>query len=344
MAMIIDQVLESVVKVETSSGSGSGVIVDVDRNGNATVVTNYHVIGRNRSVTVTVYDRDRYTATVVGYNDIKDLAVLRICCDNFPAAPLSDQAKIATGAPVFALGYALGWDQAVATRGIVSAVWVASDEGRWLVQTDAALNPGNSGGPLFNMNGEVVGINTFGIRETPSGRSVEGFGFAVGAATVREALPSLLAGAKSAFVYREFSDYRTMASRLDSVGNVRWEYWQPADEVMYYWGFFDHGYFGMRAESPLTHMFVRFNLTSNAADRLGLVHKRVIVKMLIAVGYGGAPALDIADRHWTIGPWYPTECLTQEQVLVKTWLDDSGYWRSAVIAQNDPYWYQASLC
>ena len=341
MAMIVDRVLASVVKIETSSGSGSGVIVDVDRNGNATVVTNYHVIERSRSVTVTVYDTAQYPATVVGYDDIKDLAVLRICCDNFPAAPLSDQAKIPTGAQVFALGYALGWDQAIATRGIVSAVWIASDEGRWLVQTDAAINPGNSGGPLFNMNGEVVGINTFGIRETPSGRSVEGFGFAVAATTVREALPSLLAGAKSALVYREFPDYRTVASRLNSVGNVRWEL-RSASGDMYYTGWFDHGLIGMWAEPPLTEVEVLLY-----EDTPAVIHKRVIVKMLIAVGYDGAAALDIGERHWTSRPWgYGRECLTEEQLLVTTWspYDNGSYWSSSVIARNDPHWYQASLC
>ena len=319
MAMVVSQVQWSVVKVETSRGSGSGVIVDMDLAGNATVVTNYHVIEGSSSVTVRAYDRDEYSATVVGYDASKDLAVLRVCCGTFSVASLSTQERIPTGASVLAMGYALGWGQAVATRGIVSAMWSDRETGRWIVQTDAPINPGNSGGPLFNMDGEVVGINTFVVRTTSSGRPVEGFGFAVAARTVREVLPFLLAGAKTTPVLSEFPDYRTVASRLNSVGNVRWRYELSTEGTLQYYGSFDDGYFHLMPQSPLTDVFVF--LTS---DTPAVRHKRVIVHMLIAVGYDGESALDIAESHWSSQPWTNTSCMTEEQVVVLTVPDDTN--------------------
>ena len=333
----------SVVKVQTGHGSGSGVIVDVDSARNATIITNYHVIERSSSVTVIVYDTVRYAATVMGYDDVRDLAVLRICCDSFPVATLSTQPRIAPGTTVFASGYALGWGQAIATRGIVSAMWNNSDEGRWLVQTDAPINPGNSGGPLFNMAGEVVGINTFGIREF-GGRSVEGFGFAVAARTVREMLPSLLAGAKTIPMIREFPAYRTVASRLNSVGDVWWRYAYSTGGDRHYYGSFNDGYFGMLPKSPLTEVFVYLD-----PDTPTVRHKRVIVHMLLAVGYDGETALDIVESHWPnqSSPWVSTSCMTEEQVVIATWwpsTDTGGDWQSSVYARGAPNWWQASSC
>ena len=157
MAMVIRQVEASVVKVETSRGGrGSGVIVDVDQAGNATIVTNHHVIAGHSSVTVRVNDAFGYSATVVGYDAAKDLAVSG--CVVTVAVELPDDA-------VFAI--ALGWD-AIATR-VVATVW---NRGRW-AETDAAINPGNWRAAVQPAS---VGMP---IRETPSGRPVEGFGFAV---------------------------------------------------------------------------------------------------------------------------------------------------------------------
>ncbi len=341
MAMVVSQVQWSVVKVETSRSSGSGVIMDVDRAGNATVVTNHHVIAGSSSVTVRVYDTATYDATVVGYDAAKDLAVLHICCGSFPVARLSVQERIPTGASVLAIGYALGWDQAVATRGIVSAMWSDEETGRWMVQTDAPINPGNSGGPLFNLDGEVVGINTSAIREW-GGRPVEGFGFAVAARTVREILPSLLAGAKTTPVLREFPAYATVASRLNSVGDVRWEFAQSVSDVQHYYGWFNDGYFGVLPKYPLTEVFVYLD-----PDTPPVRHKRIIVHMLLAVGYDGTTALDIAEGHWLSRAWVSTSCMTEEQVVVMTRSPSdtsNGDWLSAVIARGDPYWWQAPPC
>ena len=173
------------------------MIVEVEAGGRAVVVTNHHVIAGGGAVTVVVNDVSRYPATILGFDAAKDLAALRICCSTgFRAAPIGDATALRVGDAVFAMGYPLGINQASVTSGVVSRVHFEAASGRWLVQTDAPINPGNSGGPLFTLTGEVVGINTSVIRESESGTSVEGFGFAVSAATLRQALPALKRGSQ----------------------------------------------------------------------------------------------------------------------------------------------------
>ena len=158
------------------------------------MVTNLHVVPQAGRVTVLVNDSKSLSAIFLGYDALKDLAVLRICCDaSLQASPLSAR-RVKPGESVFAMGYPLGIDQASVTSGIVSRVAYNRQTESWMVQTDAPINPGNSGGPLFTLDGMVVGINTMVIRESSSGVSVEGFGLALGAGTVSEVLPGLKAG------------------------------------------------------------------------------------------------------------------------------------------------------
>ena len=181
------------VKVIAGSATGSGVIVDVESSGRAAVVTNHHVIASGGSLRVLVNDTDAYVATLLGSDAGKDLAVLSICCSpGFRAASFGDASSLPIGTHVFAMGYPLGVSKVSVTSGIVSRTY--RDGNRWVVQTDAAINSGNSGGPLFTMDGKVIGINAFVIREAKSGLSVEGFGFAVSAVTVTASLPTMKAG------------------------------------------------------------------------------------------------------------------------------------------------------
>ncbi len=195
LASIVERVRSSVVRVSTISSAGSGVIVEVESNGSAVVVTNHHVIDDGGAVDVLVNDSDRYSATVLGFDASKDLAVLRICCSaGFRASPLSSGTELADGSTVFTMGYPLGrW---AVTDGIVSGLNFDQEAGRWEIHTNASINSGNSGGPLFTMDGEVVGINTYVIRQWRSGAPVEGFGFAIWARTVLESLPAMMAGSK----------------------------------------------------------------------------------------------------------------------------------------------------
>ena len=188
------RVRPSVVKVITGSGSGSGVILEVDNRGAALVVTNYHVVDQGGAISVSVNDSTSYRAVFLGYDAGKDLAALEICCSNqFRATPLA-RTPVTAGESVFAMGYPLGINQASVTSGVVSRVQFDQARQRWIVQTDAPINPGNSGGPLLTLDAEVAGINTSALRHTPTGRTVEGFGFAVSADTVVGALPALKSG------------------------------------------------------------------------------------------------------------------------------------------------------
>jgi serine protease Do len=138
-------------------GEGSGFIVSPD----GYILTNAHVVADADEVTVKTTDRREYPAKVVGVDEASDVAVLKIEAKNLPTVRLGDPSKLRPGEWVVAIGSPFGFENSV-TAGIVSATSRAMPGGNYtpFIQTDVAVNPGNSGGPLFNMNGEVVGINS----------------------------------------------------------------------------------------------------------------------------------------------------------------------------------------
>jgi len=137
-------------------GQGSGFIVSDD----GLILTNAHVVRDAKEVTVKLSDRREYSAKVLGIDTVTDVAVLRIDAKGLPTVRLGDPKQLGVGDPVLAIGAPFGFEQ-TATQGIVSAKGrsLPGDAVVPFIQTDAAVNPGNSGGPLFNGNGEVVGIN-----------------------------------------------------------------------------------------------------------------------------------------------------------------------------------------
>ena len=146
-------------------------------------------------VNVVVNDSTSYTGQVRGGDDVRDLAVVTICCGNFHSLPFGDASRLSPGDEVVAIGYALGLSgEATITRGIVSAIRYDSDHLSDVIQTDAAINPGNSGGPMLSLSGEILGINTYSIDESNSGRPAEGLGFAVSEKTVQSRIPALRIG------------------------------------------------------------------------------------------------------------------------------------------------------
>lgn len=157
-----------------SQGLGSGFVLDED----GYIITNHHVVDKASKITVRLNDDRSYEAEVVGTDPLTDIALLKIDADEaLQPVPLGDSDDIRVGEDVVAIGNPFGLSSTV-TTGIVSAKGRNISEGPYaeFIQTDAAINKGNSGGPLFNMDGEVVGVNS--AIYSPSGGSV-GLGFAV---------------------------------------------------------------------------------------------------------------------------------------------------------------------
>ena len=138
-------------------GEGSGFIVDP----NGIVLTNAHVVNDAKEVTVKLTDRREFTARVLGKDTASDIAVLKIDARNLPTVQLGHATDVKVGEWVLAIGSPFGFENTV-TAGIVSAKGRSLPGGSYVpfIQTDVAVNPGNSGGPLFDLDGEVVGINS----------------------------------------------------------------------------------------------------------------------------------------------------------------------------------------
>ncbi|HLB91854.1 MAG TPA: trypsin-like peptidase domain-containing protein [Terriglobales bacterium] len=169
-------------------GQGSGFVID--REGH--ILTNYHVIAEARQVEVTLHDRKKYKATIVGIDKSHDLAIVQIKAPNLQPMVLGDSSNLLVGQKVYAIGNPFGLAGTL-TRGIVSSIReVQEPDGLEIdeaIQTDAAINPGNSGGPLLNYHGEVIGINT--LIASNSGQSA-GIGFAIPINTAKAVINDLV--------------------------------------------------------------------------------------------------------------------------------------------------------
>ena len=169
-------------------GQGSGFIIDKEGH----ILTNFHVIENARQVEVTLHDRKKYKATIVGTDQAHDLAVVQIKAPNLQPMTLGDSTNLQVGQKVYAIGNPFGFSGTL-TRGIVSSIrGVKEPDGMEIeeaIQTDAAINPGNSGGPLLNWHGEVIGINT--MIASSAGQSA-GIGFAIPINTAKAVLNDLV--------------------------------------------------------------------------------------------------------------------------------------------------------
>jgi len=177
----------------TAAASGSGFIISDD----GYIITNHHVIDDAASITVTMYDDTTYEADLVGYDESNDLAVLKIEADGLTPVILGDSDALQVGDSVVAIGNPLGELTFSLTSGTVSAldrtVTMSNNVSMDLIQTDCAINSGNSGGALFNLYGEVVGItNAKYSGSSGSGASIDNIGFAIPLNTVRSIVQSLI--------------------------------------------------------------------------------------------------------------------------------------------------------
>lgn len=177
----------------TSSASGSGFILTAD----GYIVTNYHVVEGANKIVVSTYDGTSYSATMVGYDDNNDLAVLKIDAAGLSPVVLGSSAQMNVGDSVAAIGNPLGELTFSLTTGCVSALnrAVSFSDGTEmdLIQTDCAINSGNSGGALFNLYGEVIGItNAKYSGNSSSGASIDNIAFAIPIDTVRPIIESII--------------------------------------------------------------------------------------------------------------------------------------------------------
>ena len=174
------------------SSTGTGVILSED----GYIVTNCHVVEDAKSITIDLIDGRSVAATLIGADAVSDLAVLHIEADNLFAATFGDSGSLQVGDSVAAIGDPLGRSlRGTFTDGIVSAInrdVTIGGRTMTLIQTNAALNTGNSGGPLLNCYGQVVGINTMKIGNFVDSAGVEGIGFAIPSSTVKVIVDQLI--------------------------------------------------------------------------------------------------------------------------------------------------------
>lgn len=172
---------------EEDLGSGSGVIITSD----GYIVTNNHVVEGGQNIRVCLQDGSEYEATLIGTDSYSDLAVIKINATGLPAATLGTSSSMTVGDPVFAVGNPLGVLSSSVSQGIISGLdrtINVDGHNMTLMQTDAAVNPGNSGGGLFNANGELIGI----VNAKSYGLDVEGIGFAIPMDTAKPIIMDLI--------------------------------------------------------------------------------------------------------------------------------------------------------
>ncbi|MCL0105627.1 trypsin-like peptidase domain-containing protein, partial [Dehalococcoidia bacterium] len=196
---LVENVQESVVSISVNivskglfqnysdEGSGTGIIIKSD----GFIVTNYHVIQNASDIEVVLWDGTSYSAELVGSDVLTDLAIVKIGAVDLPPIEFGNSQKLRPGDWVFTIGNALALKGGPSvTLGIVSGLGrtIKTERGDLydMIQTDAAINKGNSGGPLLNLNGEVVGINTAVYR------SAQGIGFAVSSSVSQSVLNGLM--------------------------------------------------------------------------------------------------------------------------------------------------------
>ena len=207
-----------------STVSGSGVFISED----GYILTNNHVIEDAQTITIILADGSEQPATLVGTDIYSDLAVLQIEGEVPAVATMGNSDALNQGETVIAIGSPLGEFMNTVTVGVVSATGRSIDTGygyqiQDLIQTDAAINSGNSGGPLVNLAGEVIGINTLVVRNSGSGTTAEGLGFAIPINTARTVAEQIVQKGYFARPYMGI-DWQSITPRIAAVYRLPAEY------------------------------------------------------------------------------------------------------------------------
>jgi len=177
------KVIPAVVSIDAEETTGSGFII----NNKGYIITNYHVIKDKKDIRIYLPDKRIFSAKIIGFDPETDIALVKIKGDNLPTVEFGDSDKLKVGQKVAAIGNPFGLESTI-TTGIVSAKHRTRGKTiyRDFIQTDANVNPGNSGGPLVNLDGEVVGINTFILARS------EGLGFSIPSNLAKIIIKSLI--------------------------------------------------------------------------------------------------------------------------------------------------------
>ena len=177
---------------QTTASAGSGFILSQD----GYVVTNYHVIENKDTITVSLYDGQKLPASLIGYDEGNDIAVLKVEGDNLTPVVLGDSDNLNVGDNVIAIGNPLGELSFTLTAGYISAkdraISMSNGSVMTLLQTDCPINSGNSGGALFNMYGEVIGITNAKYTSSAGEASIDNIGFAIPMNRVRSLIFSII--------------------------------------------------------------------------------------------------------------------------------------------------------
>jgi 2-alkenal reductase len=182
-------------------------------------VTNNHVVEGGQSLQVIYSDGTSADVTVVGTDMVADLAVLKVNGPVPAVATLGDSNILEPGQTAIAIGSPLGNFRGTVTVGVVSALNRSVGGQQGLIQTDAAINNGNSGGPLINSSGQVIGINTLVVRSSSSGNIAEGLGFAIPSNLVRDIASQLIAKGRVDYPYIGIS-YQPIDPTVSSILNL----------------------------------------------------------------------------------------------------------------------------
>ncbi len=183
---------------ETFQGTGTGIIMSSD----GYILTNTHVIfdeqyGQSTAISIRMHDETEYDAEIVGYDVQTDIAVLKIDAEDLKPAEFGESSSLEVGDAALAIGNPLGFDLfGTLTVGYISGLGreiAVNDTTMKLIQTDAAINSGNSGGPLINDSGQVIGINSMKMSSSYSSATVEGLGFAIPIDEAKEIIDDLMA-------------------------------------------------------------------------------------------------------------------------------------------------------
>ena len=251
-------------------GSGSGVIIRPD----GYIVTNNHVVAGATKITVTLNNNQQYDATVVGTDPVTDVAIIKVDATDLPTIPMGDSDKLRLGEWVLAIGSPLGAQlRSTITAGIVSAKGrsMPDNSGEFkiesFIQTDAAVNPGNSGGALVNKKGELVGINTAIVSQTGA---YTGYSFAVPVNMVKRVAEDLM----------DFGSVKRAVLGI-SMGTVDKNF---ADEMKL---------------SSVSGVYINEVLKGSAADKAGLKKNDVIVAI------DGQKITDASSVQAKVGSYHP---------------------------------------